>query len=101
MLYKPITNKDSNISVKINNSYGMLKYLNNSLIITSVNNYENIMPGDLIYTSGLGNLAGGIKVGEVESIINNKLGIEKQIIVKPYVDFDNLDYVAILKGEEV
>lgn len=93
-----ITNKDSQISIKVNNSYGILKYKNNELIITSINNYENIAEGDIVYTSGLGNLPENIKIGEVKGIITNDLGIEKQILVKPFVDFDNINYVAVFSG---
>jgi len=94
-----ITNKDSNISIKVNESYGILKYSNNSLIITSINNYENITVGSVIYTSGLGKLPEGIKIGKVESITTNNLGIEKQITVSPFADFDKINYVAILNGD--
>ena len=96
-----ITNKNSNVSIKVNNSYGILKSLKNKIIITSINNYEDIEVGNIIYTSGLGNLPEGIKVGEVESVTTHNLGIEKEIIVKPYVDFDNINYVAVFDGEEL
>lgn len=95
-----ITSKDSNISIKVNNAYGMLIYSKNRLLITSINNYENIQIGNIVYTSGLGNLPEGIKIGEVEKVITSDLGIEKEIIVRPYVDFDNINYVAIFSGDE-
>lgn len=94
-----ITNKNSNISVKINNTFGILKYDNNNLVITSINNYQEINIGDIIYTSGIGSLPEGIKVGTVKEISINSLGIEQKIIVNPAVDIDALNYVAILKGE--
>jgi len=94
-----ITNTDSKISIRVNNSYGILKFSKNNLIITSINNYENIGIGNVVYTSGLGNLPANIKIGEVENIITDDLGIEQQVIVKPYVDFDNINYVAIINGD--
>lgn len=93
-----ITNKDSEISVKVNNTYGILKYEKNNLIIKSINNYEDIEIGDVVITSGLGNLPKGIKVGRISKVLNNDLGIEKNIIVESDVDFKELDYVAILSG---
>ena len=96
-----ITNKDSNVSIRVNKSYGILKSLKNKIIITSINNHEDIEVGNIVYTSGLGNLPKGIKVGEVESVTTHNLGIEKEIIVKPYVNFDNIDYVAVFDGDEL
>lgn len=95
-----ITNKKSQISVKVNESFGMLEYKNNSLIISSINNYQNINVGDIVYTSGLGGLPKDIKIGTIEIILKDKLEIEKKLIVKPFVDFNNINYVAILSGEE-
>ena len=57
-----ITNKKSNISVKINDAVGVLKMKNSKLVVTSINNYKNISIGDEIYTSGLGNLPDNIYV---------------------------------------
>lgn len=93
-----ITNKDSNVSIKINDAYGILVCENNRLIIKSINNYENIKIGDIVYTSGIASLPGGIKIGEVIGLQNDKLGIEQNIYVEPYVDFDDITYVAILNG---
>ena len=50
-----VTNKDSKVSVKINEEIGVLEYLNNELIVSNISNYSNINVGDNIYTSGLGN----------------------------------------------
>ena len=37
-----ITNKNSNISVKINDAIGILKTINNTLVVTNINNYEKV-----------------------------------------------------------
>jgi len=94
-----ITNKKSSISVKVNESYGILKNIDDKLIITSISNYKNINIGDIIYTSGLGNIKEGIKVGTVKEVISSNLGIEQLIVVNPFVDMNDINYVVIIKGE--
>ena len=96
-----ITNKNSNISIKVNDAYGMLLYENNNLIIKSINSYENIAVGDIVYTSGIGNLPGNIKIGEVIAIKKDNLGIEPKIFIESYVNFDKINYIAILQGADL
>ena len=55
-IVKLITNKNSKISVKINEEIGLLEYKNNKLVVSNISNYGNITMGDKIYTSGLGNI---------------------------------------------
>ncbi len=93
-----ITNKDSQISIKVNNTYGILKYQDNKLTIKSINNYEDIEIGDEVITSGIGKLPQGITIGKVTKVLINDLGIEKTVIVETDVNFNNIDYVAILQG---
>ena len=90
-----ITNKKSNISVKINDAVGILKLENSKLVVTSINNYKNISIGDEIYTSGLGNLPDNIYVGKVKSVSLNDTEIEKVIEVDIENRLDTLDYLFI------
>mgnify|MGYP004446632035 FL=1 len=90
-----ITNKKSNISVKINDAVGVLKMKNSKLGVTSINNYKNISIGDEIYTSGLGNLPDNIYVGKVKSVSLNDTEIEKVIEVDIENRLDTLDYLFI------
>lgn len=90
-----ITNKKSNISVKINDAVGVLKLENSKLVVTSINNYKNISIGDEIYTSGLGNLPDNIYVGKVKSVSLNDTEIEKVIEVDIENRLDALDYLFI------
>ncbi len=98
-LVKLITNKDSNISVKINDSYGILKTKENKLIVSNLTNYDLINLGDKIYTSGIGNLPGNILIGTVKEINMDNLEIEKIITINPSVDFNHLNYVFIVGRE--
>lgn len=90
-----ITNKKSNISVKINDAVGVLKLENGKLVVTSINNYKNISIGDEIYTSGLGNLPDNIYVGKVKKVSLNDTEIEKVIEVDIENRLDTLDYLFI------
>ena len=90
-----ITNKKSNISVKINDAVGVLKLENSKLVVTSINNYKNISIGDEIYTSGLGNLPDNIYVGKVKKVSLNNTEIEKVIEVDIENRLDTLDYLFI------
>lgn len=90
-----ITNKESNISVKINDAVGVLKLENGKLAVTSINNYKNISIGDEIYTSGLGNLPDNIYVGKVKKVSLNDTEIEKVIEVDIENRLDTLDYLFV------
>ena len=90
-----ITNKESNISVKINDAVGVLKMDEGKVVVTSINNYKNINIGDEIYTSGLGNLPDNIYVGKVKSVSLNDTEIEKVIKVDIENRLDALDYLFI------
>ena len=90
-----ITNKKSNISVKINDAVGVLKLENGKLVVTSINNYKNISIGDEIYTSGLGNLPDNIYVGKVKKVSLIDTEIEKVIEVDIENRLDTLDYLFV------
>ena len=97
-----ITKATNEISVIIHGRYGIITGYSKeeeSLIIKNINNYDNIEINDLVYTSGLGNLPGGIYVGKVEKIIYDKYQIEQSIYVKTKIDFDKLNYVGIISKE--
>lgn len=92
-----ITNKNSNISVKMNDVYGILKYRDNKLIVSDITSQGIINIGDEIYTSGLGNLPGNIYIGKVEEVLMDDLGIEQTAIVSPAVDFNKVSYLVVVK----
>lgn len=89
-----ITSKNSNISVKVGDAYGMLEY-KDGLVVKSLSNYDVVKEGDLIYTSGIGNIAANILVGKVKSISLNNTEIEKYVKVEPFSELDNLHYLFI------
>ena len=95
-----ITNKNSNISVKINDAIGILKTINNTLVVTNINNYEKVNVDDEIYTSGLGNLPDSIYIGKVKSINLNNTEIEKVVEVNINDRLKKLDYLFIRSNHD-
>lgn len=95
-----ITNKNSNISVKINDAIGILKVIDNTLVVTNINNYEKVNIDDEIYTSGLGNLPDNIYIGKVKSINLNNTEIEKVVEVNINDRLEKLDYLFIRSNHD-
>ena len=95
-----ITNKSSNISVKVGDNYGILKMADGVLVVSNLQTYDVINIGDKVYTSGIGNLPGDIYVGEVTKINVNATEIEKIVEVKPGVDLDNINYVLVVDSND-
>jgi len=108
---KLLTTSDTNnkISVAISNGhnklYGLIKdynYNTNSLEVEGISNTEKVSIGDSVYTSGLGGIfPSGILIGKVTEITTDEYDLAKIINVKPIANFDNINYVAILKRKEI
>lgn len=102
-----ITTSDTNnkISVHISNGsdnlYGLINsfdYHNNYLEVEGISNTKNVSTGDKVYTSGLGGIfPSGILIGEVSDITTDSYDLAKLIKVTPSVDFNDINYVSILK----
>ena len=91
-----ITNKSSNISVRIGSSYGILNMQDNSLIVSDLSMYDDVFIGEEVYTSGIGNLPGDIYIGNVIDIKANNTEIEKILEVSPVVDLSMINYVMVV-----
>lgn len=102
-----ITTSDTNnkISVHISNGsddlYGLINsfdYNNNYLEVEGISNTKNVSVGDRVYTSGLGGIfPSGILIGEVAEISTDSYDLAKLIKVSPSVDFNDINYVSVLK----
>ena len=107
---KLLTTSDTNnkISVAISNGknklYGLIKdynYKNNYLEVEGISNTESVSIGDYVYTSGLGGVfPSGILIGTVEEITTDEYDLAKIINVKLSANFNQINYVAILKRKE-
>ena len=107
---KLITSDDINfkvsVAIKTNNddNYAILNGYNkkNGLIKASdINKSTEINKGDVVLTSGLGELIpAGIYIGTVEKIESDKYNLSKNVYIKTYQDFDDIHYVTVLKVKE-
>lgn len=108
---KLLTTSDTNnkISVAINSNnkklYGLIKdynYNTNYLEIEGISNTESVSIGDYVYTSGLGGVfPSGILIGKVSKITTDEYDLAKIINVSLVANFDDINYVAILKRKEI
>lgn len=57
--------------------------------------YE-VLPGDVIVTSGLGLYPEGIQIGEINEVIEDNNNLLKFVKIKPYANFKKLDKVMLL-----
>ena len=107
---KLITTTDTNnkISVTVYNGNNKVTGLINGydydkevLEVEGISNTENVEVGDLVYTSGLGGVfPAGIIIGKVESITTDVYDLAKIINVKPSANFDDINFVSVLKRDD-
>ena len=90
---KTINHKDTNISVKVGESYGMLKKDDGKLIIEDIKTKDSDLVGTFVKTSGFTSVPEDILVGEVSSVIDN--GLTLSLVVIPSADLNNLNYCFI------
>lgn len=76
------------------NGYDQEKKL---LKVTSIDKSTEINKGDIVLTSGLGQMPQGIYIGTVEKTEIDKYNLSKIVYVKSSQDFDDIHYVTILK----
>lgn len=107
---KLLTNSDvyNKISIMIQTEdkkvYGILSRYEektNSFIVEGIDDLAIIKEGDLIYTTGLGEVyPTGILIGEVTRISKDNFDLSYNLKVTPSTDFNNFHYVAVLdRGE--
>lgn len=90
---KTINHKDTNISVKVGEVYGMLKKGDGKLIIEDIKTKDSDLVGAFVKTSGFTSVPEDILVGEVSSVIDN--GLTLSLVVIPSADLNNLNYCFI------
>ncbi|WP_300276799.1 rod shape-determining protein MreC [Peptacetobacter sp.] len=62
--------------------------------------YE-VVQGDTIVTSGMGLYPEDIPIGEIEKVIDDKNKSLKSVVIKPYVNFKDIDDVMIIKPRKI
>ena len=84
------------MSVKINQSYGILTSVDNEIIVKNVKLDDEIKVGDFVTTSGLTSVPGEILVGKVSEIKTDTLGLEYILEVDAVAYLQDISYVAVL-----
>jgi rod shape-determining protein MreC len=77
-------------------------YSSNSVFcrVDYISRSAQIKEGDMVVTSGQGGVfPAGLLVGNVLKILNSKSGSFQQILVKPVIDYDQVEQVYIIKKE--
>lgn len=84
---------------------GLIKNYNYNtgyLEVEGISNTIKVTEGEYVYTSGLGGIfPSGILIGTVENITTDEYDLTKIIDVVPSADFNDINYVAILKRKEL
>lgn len=89
-----LTNKKINLSVKVGDSFGILKYIDDRLVITNLTS-EDFAVGNYVYTSGYSKLYEGILIGVVTN--KNEETLEKSYYVNLLGDFNEMNYLVVVK----
>lgn len=90
-----ITNKNIQLSVRINDSYGILKRNGGYLIVENITSKEEIKKDDIVYTSIFSSIGLELPVAKVLEVFNN--GIEQQLTIEALTDINQLNYVFVRK----
>ena len=91
-----LNNKNTMLSVKIDSSYGILKVVNNELIIEGINNKNNVKVGDKVTTSDISIYPEDILIGYVKEIELDNYEIEQIVKVKPATEINSIKYVGVI-----
>lgn len=106
---KLLTNEDINnkISVKIEIGdkyvYGILTGFDSStncFQIEGISENTEIPTNSMVTTTGMGDIfPSGILIGVVKRVSTDNFDLARTVEVEPYVDFDDINYVTILKRD--
>ncbi|HPE14539.1 MAG TPA: rod shape-determining protein MreC [Bacilli bacterium] len=99
-----ITDSKNNISVGVKSSEGYIHGLitdfdfeNNLIIVSGINNYDDVYENSKIITTGINNtFPSGLLVGYVKDIKSSNYDISKKLYVKSNQNLDDIRYVAVL-----
>ncbi|MDO5569696.1 MAG: rod shape-determining protein MreC [bacterium] len=107
---KLLSTTDSNSKVSVSIYSGELKlnglihsydYQTDLLVVEGISNSEVVNIGDTVATSGLGGIfPSGILIGYVEDITTDEYDLAKILKVRPNVDYDDINYVTVLKRKD-
>lgn len=61
----------------------------------------DVLPGDVLVTSGLGVYPESIPIGEIEKVVDDKDKGLKNVIVKPYANFKDITDVVVIEPRNI
>lgn len=100
-------NTSDKISVKVKVSdgyvYGLIsKYDSkaNTFTVEGISENKTIDVGADVVTTGMGDFPSGLLIGKVKDLNTDNFDLSKVLIVTPSVNFNNIDYVTVLKGKD-
>lgn len=71
------------------------------LSVRTLEEGTHLAPGDRIVTAGLGEIfPKGLPIGSVVEVVPDRYGLSEGGLVKPLVEFDRLEFLFVLAGEE-
>ncbi|KIX90764.1 rod shape-determining protein MreC [Staphylococcus microti] len=86
-----------------NEVFGLIDHFdekNDRLIISDIDNNDDVKKGDKVVTSGLVNqLPKGLYVGEVEKVQNDQYGLSKQVSIKTGANLNQILHVYVAKRD--
>ena len=93
------------ISVKIKTKddyvYGLISTYDsktNTYTVEGISENEEILEGADVVTTGMGTVfPSGLMIGKVKKVTTDNFDLSKVVQVEAAVDFDDLDYVTVLK----
>lgn len=106
LITTPSTSNKISVSIIHNKEkiYGLINgynYHDNYLEVEGISNTIKVSNDDYVYTSGLGGVfPSGILIGKVKEITIDDYGLSKILKVEPIENFNNINYVAILKRKD-
>lgn len=65
------------------------------------NTSYDVLPGDVLVTSGLGIYPKSIPIGVIEKVVDDKNKGLKYVVVKPYVNFKDVDDVVVIEPRNI
>ena len=73
---------------------------NNTYTVEGISENVDIAKGADVVTTGMGDMfPSGIQVGKVTKVTTDNFDLSKVVEVEASVDFDDIDYVTVLKRE--
>lgn len=100
------TENKMSVKIKIDDEkyvYGLLSGYNREkkyFIIDGISENTDIKLNSVVTTTGLGSdIPSGILIGKVEKIEKDNFDLTRRLLVKSSVNFDNLNYVSVVRKE--